>query len=268
MAKTLLWSFVVAVLSLAVSAEAQIGRTLDECIQHYGKVETVSRDGRGYVFGTQIVPEIPATAPDFRYYAPELHYFVMAEFVDSKASKITYMISSTKDKMYVIDAEYLLKHSAPEAVWAEPTKHKEGADVYWNGSVNGVVKYHAHLEGIFSLEITDDDTNAGGVFGAKREIIDGQTVSVMPNRGDSYESTQNAAASIPASSPAKLTIESAEADLSHAWQSLTPQQRDRLSQEERNWVHRRDSLPAEERIKITTERAKYLWSLVSRTFDD
>jgi hypothetical protein len=41
-----------------------------------------------------------------------------------------------------------------------------------------------------------------------------------------------------------------------------------LGQEERNWIRHRDSLPADERIKITAQRAKYIWSLVSRTFDD
>jgi len=40
--------------------------------------------------------------------------------------------------------------------------------------------------------------------------------------------------STPTSLPFRMTIESAEADLTHAWQSLTSQQRDRLSQEERN----------------------------------
>jgi hypothetical protein len=63
-------------------------------------------------------------------------------------------------------------------------------------------------------------------------------------------------------------MQSTEADLNHAWQSLTSQQRDRLSQEERNWTHHRDSLPEEARIKSTAQRAKYIWSLVSRTFDD
>ncbi len=74
--------------------------------------------------------------------------------------------------------------------------------------------------------------------------------------------------STPTPIPFKLTIESADADLNRAWQSLTSQQRDRLSQEERNWTHHRDSLPAEERIKSTADRAKYLWSFVERSFDD
>jgi uncharacterized protein YecT (DUF1311 family) len=63
-------------------------------------------------------------------------------------------------------------------------------------------------------------------------------------------------------------MESAEADLNRAWQSLTSQQRAQLTQEERNWIHRRDSLPAEERITSTAERAKYIWSFVERTFDN
>jgi hypothetical protein len=74
--------------------------------------------------------------------------------------------------------------------------------------------------------------------------------------------------SAPAPTPFKLSKESAESDLAHAWKSLTPEQRDQLNQEERNWVRHRDSLPAEERIKSTAQRAKYIWSLVSRTFDD
>jgi hypothetical protein len=74
--------------------------------------------------------------------------------------------------------------------------------------------------------------------------------------------------STPTPIPFRLTIESADAELTHAWQSLTSQQRDRLSQEERNWTRHRASLPAEERVKITADRAKYLWSFVERTFDD
>ena len=82
-----------------------------------------------------------------------------------------------------------------------------------------------------------------------------------------HESNQKVA-SAPTATPARLTIESAEADLNRAWQSLTSQQRDRLSQEERNWTHHRDSLPVEARIKSTADRAKYIWSFVERTLDD
>ena len=63
-------------------------------------------------------------------------------------------------------------------------------------------------------------------------------------------------------------MESAEADLNRAWQSLTSQQRAQLNQEERSWIRHRDSLPVEERIKSTTERGKYIWSFVERTFDN
>jgi hypothetical protein len=255
-----------AVISLAVSAHAQIGSTLAECEQKYGKVDHFSRDG-AYVSGVQIIPEIPPVAPDFSIYAPELRYFVIAQFVDGKVSVITYMISSSQEKMYVLDAKHLLKDSAPEAVWNEPTKHAEHAAVYWDGSVNGVVQYHAHLEGTFSLEITDEATNAGGVKGAKREIINGQSFTVLPYQASDDKPNQNVA-STPAPTPAKLTIESAGADLNRAWKSLTSQQRDRLSQEERNWTRHRDSLPVEERIKSTADRAKYIWSFVERTFDN
>ena len=75
-------------------------------------------------------------------------------------------------------------------------------------------------------------------------------------------------ASTPTPIPFRLTIESAEADLSRAWQSLTSEQRDRLGQDERTWTRHRDSLPAEARIKSTAHRAKYIWSFVERTFDD
>jgi hypothetical protein len=74
--------------------------------------------------------------------------------------------------------------------------------------------------------------------------------------------------STPTPIPFRMTIESADADLTYAWQSLTSQQRDRLGQEERNWMRHRDSLPVEARIKSTAERAKYIWSFVERTFDD
>ena len=87
-----------AVISLAVSAHAQIGSTLAECEQKYGKVDHFSRDG-AYVSGVQTIPEIPPVAPDFSIYAPELRYFVIAQFVDGKVSVITYMISSSQEKM-------------------------------------------------------------------------------------------------------------------------------------------------------------------------
>jgi hypothetical protein len=47
----------------------------------------------------------------------------------------------------------------------------------------------------------------------------------------------------------KPTLESAEADLAHAWKSLSSEQRTRLSQEEQKWVKNTSSLPEEERIK-------------------
>jgi hypothetical protein len=70
--------------------------------------------------------------------------------------------------------------------------------------------------------------------------------------------------------PTAITPElgNADDDLNRAWKALTNKQRIQLRQDERNWIRHRDSLPAEERIKNTQERAKYLWSLVKRTFDD
>jgi hypothetical protein len=55
-----------AVLSLAVRAEAQIGRTLAECEQKYGKPEIVSVDG-GYMFGGQKIPEIHPSALSLKF---------------------------------------------------------------------------------------------------------------------------------------------------------------------------------------------------------
>lgn len=84
---------------------------------------------------------------------------------------------------------------------------------------------------------------------------------------DHHESNQKVA-STPTPTPASLRMESVEADLNRAWQSLTSQQRAQLNQEERNWIRHRDSLPVEERIKSTAKRAKYIWSFVERTFDN
>jgi hypothetical protein len=82
-----------------------------------------------------------------------------------------------------------------------------------------------------------------------------------------HESNQKVT-STPTPNPARPTIESADADLTRAWQSLTSQQRDQLRQEERNWTRHRDSLPVKARIKSTADRAKYIWSFVERTFDN
>jgi hypothetical protein len=82
-----------------------------------------------------------------------------------------------------------------------------------------------------------------------------------------YETIQKVV-STPPPTPFRLNRESAEADLNRAWQSLTPQQRAQFNQEERNWTHHKDSLPAEEQIKSTADRARYIWSFVERTFDN
>jgi multidrug efflux pump subunit AcrA (membrane-fusion protein) len=67
---------------------------------------------------------------------------------------------------------------------------------------------------------------------------------------------------------AQLDLQDAEEDLNHAWKSLTEKQRSQLREEEQNWGKRKDALPLDDRIKSTQQRAKYLWSLVERTFDD
>jgi hypothetical protein len=54
----------------------------------------------------------------------------------------------------------------------------------WSGSLNGVVQYSAHLDGTRLLKIVDEATNVGGVIGAKREIINGQSVTVLPTPED------------------------------------------------------------------------------------
>lgn len=67
---------------------------------------------------------------------------------------------------------------------------------------------------------------------------------------------------------AQLDLQNAEEDLNRAWKSLAEKQRNRLRQDEQNWIKHKDTLPLEDRIKSTQERAKYLWSLIERTFDD
>jgi hypothetical protein len=88
--------------------------------------------------------------------------------------------------MYVLEAEYLLKNSAPEVVWNEPTKHAEGADVYWTGSV----KRRGKVSGspgrhIFARNQGREYKRRGSkVIGAKRETINGQQVTVLPSPED------------------------------------------------------------------------------------
>ena len=169
MAKNLLWPFVViAGLSLANHAQAQIGRTLDECRQSYGYGETFLNKNV-YIF----------CGPKTDFHG--IRYFISAFFVDGKVSSIDYGPNKpSTDKMHVEDAEYLLKSSAPEVVWSDPSTNAENTEMTWSGSINGVAQYSAHLKGTLSLEIVDESTNVGGVIGAKREIINGQSVTVLP----------------------------------------------------------------------------------------
>jgi len=247
---------VLSILSVATAAQAQIGRTLAECELRYGP---------GKVF---------LNKDAYRFLGPKtdsqsgIRYFIFAIFVDGRVSYISYYPNMPSvDRMDTGEAEYWLKNNGQEIVWGKPLTNKEETEMTWTGSLNGKVKYTARLKGTLSLEIIDQDTNVGGVIGSKREIVNGREVTVLPHEGTEYEPSQKVTPT-PASTPAKMTQESAEADLTQAWQSLTPEQRAELNQEERNWVRHRDSFPAEERIKSTAQRAKYIWSLVSRTFDD
>jgi hypothetical protein len=159
---------VLAVLSLAVSAQAQIGRTLDECRQSYGY---------GKIFLNENIYTFCGPKTDFH----GVRYFITAFFVEGKVSLIHYTVNnSSADKMYTEDANYLLKNSAPEVVWSDPSANAENTELTWSGSINGVAQYTAHLKGTRSLEIVDEATNVGGVIGAKREIINGQSVTVLP----------------------------------------------------------------------------------------
>jgi hypothetical protein len=153
---------------LRITRKPKISRTLDECVQHYGY-------GKPFLSANFYTFCGPKT--DFH----GVRYFIAAAFVDGKVSWINYCPNNTStDKMDVEDAEYFLKNSAPEVVWNDPSANAENTEMTWSGSINGVVQYSAHLKGTRSLEIVDEATNVGGVTGAKREIINGQTVTVLP----------------------------------------------------------------------------------------
>jgi hypothetical protein len=92
-------------------------------------------------------------------------------------------VKSGEDQ-YTEDAKDLLKNSAPEVLWSEPSSNVDNTEMTWSGSVNGVAQYTAHLKGASLLEIVDESTNVGGVIGAKREIINGQSVTVLPTPKD------------------------------------------------------------------------------------
>jgi hypothetical protein len=129
-------------------------------------------------------------------------------------------------------------------------------------------KFGALVEASTIVYLTGGDEPK--VLGIETDISpdqDARQQNKQGQQGAEYEANQKFV-STPTPTPFQLSKESVEADLTRAWQSLTAEQRTQLTQEERNWVRRRDSLPAEERIKSTAERAKYLWSFVERTFDD
>jgi Protein of unknown function (DUF4236) len=66
--------------------------------------------------------------------------------------------------------------------------------------------------------------------------------------------------------PAEEAVDtSADEDLNRAWHALTPAQRRRYRQEERDWIKHRDSLPTvQERNESTRKRAEYIWSLTRK----
>jgi hypothetical protein len=94
---------------------------------------------------------------------PELRYFATAVFVEGKVSIINYIIASTHDKMYVLEAEYLLKIVRLKWFGMSRPNMQKALTCIGQEALNDVVKYQAHLEGTFSLEIRDENTNVGGV---------------------------------------------------------------------------------------------------------
>jgi hypothetical protein len=116
MAKNLLWIFMAAFLSLAVSAHAQIGRTLDECRKSYGDAEDFTNRGEVYLFNPVIESRSSQKVP----------FFILAFLVDGRVSAIHYFIDKDQSadksgKLYVEDAKYLLKYCVPEVVWSDPS---------------------------------------------------------------------------------------------------------------------------------------------------
>jgi hypothetical protein len=159
---------VLATLSLTVCAHAQIGRTLEECRQSYGYGKP------SFVINTY---DFCGPKTDIR----GVRYFITAFFVDGKVSIIYYAVNDPlTDNMYIEDAGYLLKISAPEVVWGSPSTNAGKTEMTWSGSVSGAVQYTAHFQGTRVLKIVDEATNSGGVIGAKREMMDGHEVTVLP----------------------------------------------------------------------------------------
>jgi hypothetical protein len=125
------------VLSLAVSAQAQIGRTLDESKRSYGY---------GKIFLHENIYIFCGPKTDFH----RVRYFITAFFVEGKVSLVYYTVNDpSADKMYTEDAKDLLKNSAPEVVWSDPSANAENTEMTWSGSINGVVHRFGHGKHIF-----------------------------------------------------------------------------------------------------------------------
>jgi hypothetical protein len=56
-------------------------------------------------------------------------------------------------------------------------------------------------------------------------------------------------------------LAAAERDLTQAWLNLSPQQRNALRQEERNWIKLKDSIPIDDRVEVVRQRTLYLRAL-------
>ena len=152
-----------AAVGLTITAKAQLGCTRDECEQRYanGKLMRAS-DADCYTFSVS-------------------RYLAVATFTNNRVSKVWYLVADRKNpKMYLEDAEDLLKDNAPEATWSEPSENDAKTDAYWSGYVNGEVLYSAHLEGTIALTIVK---GADGIEGAvKTAGEDSLPLTILPKR--------------------------------------------------------------------------------------
>jgi hypothetical protein len=153
-------------------SQGQIGRTLDECVQHYDSARVL----------TPGVPNLYTLSLDSGS-SPEVKYSIFATFTGGKVSKICYMVIDYRhQKMYLEDAESLLKTTAPAGlVWGDYSKDAANDNLYWTGTINGKVAYYAHKTWQLSLEIWDAATDVGGVTGATQVVgEDGSTYTILP----------------------------------------------------------------------------------------
>jgi hypothetical protein len=165
---------VLATLSLTVCAHTQIGRTLEQCIQRYGKAKPFSNDADNDLYNFSPVIEFSPSN--------KVTYFIAAYFTNDKVSRLVYLPDKPNDKdakIFVEEAEYLLKYGTPEIVWGDSTHNEAKTQMYWTGR-DGEKTYTARLTGTAQLEIKDQFTDVGGVQGAKREMMDGHEVTVLP----------------------------------------------------------------------------------------